>query len=159
MTCILQPDSSEASWYWWHSAFNILLGHSQSYSGMLNSMAVWVSERMQRSSYSEQCGVVTCAGHGEQQQCGGVQGLSCHEESARVGVGAHRLRVPAEGKHQTQSTSAHSHEEGENSKHSLCFQHWKTHNDRHTCTVQKERRKRDSLIPNFKLPRIHYVLL
>ncbi len=76
----------------------------------------------ERVTYSEQCGGATCRGHGEQQQCGGVVRLSCHEEGASVGVGAHRLRCPAEGKHQTQSSSAHSHQEGQNSKYSLCFQ-------------------------------------
>lgn len=75
---------------------------------------------------SEQCHGVTCRGHGEQQQGGGVQGLSSHEERASVGVGAHRLRCPAEGKHQTQSPRAYRHQEGEHSKYSLCLQGCRT---------------------------------
>lgn len=70
----------------------------------------------------------TCGGHGEQQQGGWVEGLSCHEERAGVGVGAHRLRRPAEGEHQAQSSSGHSQQEGNNTKDPLCFQSWKTHN-------------------------------
>lgn len=70
----------------------------------------------------------TCGGHGEQQQRGWVQGLSCHEERAGVGVGPHRLRRPAEGEHQAERSGAHSHQEGNHPEDSLCFQSWKTHN-------------------------------
>lgn len=80
---------------------------------------------------------VTCWGHGEQQQCGGVECLSCHEEGAGVGVGAHRLGRPAEGKHQTQSTGADRHQKGKNCKYSLSFHSWKTQNSRHTVHSEK----------------------
>lgn len=77
-------------------------------------------------TYFERCSGVTCRGHGEQQQCGGVERLSCHQERTSVGVGAHRLRRPAEGEHQAQSAGADSHQEGENRKYPLRFQGWET---------------------------------
>lgn len=64
----------------------------------------------------------TCEAHGEQQQSGGEEGLACQEEGAGVGVGQGGFRRPAEGKHQTQRTSAQSHQTGNESKYSLCFQ-------------------------------------
>lgn len=67
---------------------------------------------------------ITCGEHGEQQQSGGVERLSCHEEGPRIGVGAHRLRCPAEGKHQTQGGGAQCHQRGENRKHPLGFHGW-----------------------------------
>lgn len=63
----------------------------------------------------------TCGEHGEQQQSGGVERLSRHEQGPRVGVGAHSLGRPAEGKHQTQSGGAQGHQSGENCKNPLCF--------------------------------------
>ena len=85
-------------------------------------MKTWAKEVF---TYFEHCSGVTCRGHGEQQQCGGVERLSCHQERTSVGVWTHRLRRPAEGEHQAQSASADSHQERENRKYPLCFQGWK----------------------------------
>lgn len=78
---------------------------------------------VKRKGETQPC-IITCGQHGEQQQSGGVERLSCHDEGPRVGVGAHRLGCPAEGKHQAQSGGAQSHHRGENCKNPLSFQGW-----------------------------------
>jgi len=63
--------------------------------------------------------IQTRRGQGEEQQCGGVECLSHHEEGPCVGVGVHRVRCPAEGEDETQSATAEGHEEGNDCKKPL----------------------------------------
>lgn len=89
------------------------------------------------STGTKQCCGVTCGGHDEQQQSGGVERLSCHDEGPGVGVGAHCLGCPAEGKHQTQRGGAHSHQRGDNCKNSLSLHSWGTQDSGHTGNNEK----------------------
>lgn len=94
-------------------------------------------KRYLKQRMTKQCCGLTCGSHDEQQESGGVERLSCHDEGPGVGVGAHRLGCPAEGKHQTQSSGAHSHQRGHNCKNSLSLHSWRTQDSGHTGNNEK----------------------